>query len=55
MTDIPHKPYVECQDWYWTPEWQVAEREVEDDLAAGRYEEFDTMDDFLVGLRELMN
>jgi len=24
------------QAWFWTPEWQAGEREVEDDLRAGR-------------------
>lgn len=24
------------QDWYWTPEWQAAEREAAADIAAGR-------------------
>lgn len=24
------------QEWFWTPEWQQAERAAEDDLAAGR-------------------
>ena len=38
------------QEWFWTPEWQAAEREVEADLAAGRFETYDTMEDFLADL-----
>lgn len=38
------------QAWYWTPEWQAREREAEADLRAGRYEDFDSMDDFLASL-----
>jgi predicted transcriptional regulator len=43
----PPKP---GQEWFWTEAWQAAEREVEADLAAGRYETFDTMEDFLASL-----
>ncbi len=35
------------QAWFWTPSWQAGEREVDDDLAAGTYEEFASMDEFL--------
>jgi len=38
------------QEWFWTEKWQAAEREVEADLAAGRFETFDTMDKFLASL-----
>jgi len=43
-------PIKPGQEWFWTPEWQEAEREVEADLAARRFETFDTMEDFLEGL-----
>ena len=33
------------QAWFWSEEWQAGEREAEADLAAGRYETFDTMED----------
>jgi predicted transcriptional regulator len=39
------------QEWFWTEAWQAAEREVEADLAAGTYETFDTMADFLKDLK----
>ncbi len=38
------------QEWFWSPEWQAAEREVEKDLAAGRFETFDTIDEFILSL-----
>ncbi|MHB8917579.1 MAG: hypothetical protein ACYC4H_06115 [Desulfocucumaceae bacterium] len=33
------------QRWYWTPEWQVAEKEADKDIAAGRVHHFDKVDD----------
>ena len=38
------------QEWFWSPEWPAAERAVEEDLAAGRFETFDTIDDFILSL-----
>ena len=40
----------EDQRWYWTKEWREGERLAEEDLAAGRCEDFDNMDDFFKGL-----
>ena len=40
------------QWWFWTPEWQAGERRVDEELAAGQYEEFDTMEDFLAELAD---
>jgi len=40
---------TEDQAWFWTSGWQRGEREAEADLAAGRYETFDTMEDLLSG------
>lgn len=34
------------QRWFWTEEWQRGERQVEEDLANGDYEDFDNLDDF---------
>jgi len=39
------------QEWFWAEGWQAAEREVDADLAAGNYETFDTMEDFLKGMQ----
>lgn len=38
--------------WYWTPEWQAWEQEADEDLQVGRYEVFDSMDDFIASLDE---
>lgn len=35
------------QAWFWTPEWQKKEKEVDDNLAAGQYRDFDSLEDFL--------
>ena len=34
------------QAWFWKPEWQVGEREANEDLAAGRSEVFDSDEEF---------
>ena len=38
------------QEWFWSEAWQKAEHEVEAELAAGEYETFDNMEDFLASL-----
>lgn len=38
------------QLWFWTEDWQEKERQVEEDLASGDYEDFDTMDDFFADM-----
>jgi hypothetical protein len=38
------------QRWFWTEEWQIGERQVEQDLAAGDYEDFENMDDFFADM-----
>ena len=40
------------QAWFWTPEWQEGEREVDADLAAGRVERFESDEAFLKALRD---
>jgi hypothetical protein len=35
------------QSWFWTEEWQAGEREVDDYIAAGNVETFDSMEEFL--------
>ena len=42
----------EEQSWYWSKEWQAAEREAEADLAAGHYADFTSMDDFFADMAE---
>jgi predicted DNA-binding protein len=39
------------QSWYWSKEWQRAEREAEADLASGKYTDFSSMDDFFADMK----
>jgi len=43
---------VEDQAWFWSEEWQTAEREAEADVAAGRVQVFDSMADLLADLEQ---
>lgn len=47
---LQRQPIKPGQEWFWTAEWQAAEREAEADLAAGRVEHFDNDADFLASL-----
>jgi hypothetical protein len=38
------------QLWFWSDEWQAGERESEADYKAGRFETFDSIDDFIKSL-----
>ena len=38
------------QAYFWTPECQAKEREADEDIARGDYEDFDNMEDFLSSL-----
>ncbi len=42
------------QAWFWTEGWQKMEREADEDLKAGRYDEFESMDDFISDLKRLL-
>ena len=36
--------------WFWTPEWQKAEREVDADIRAGRVKTFNNVEDLIADL-----
>jgi len=36
--------------WYWSDHWQAWEKEADEDREAGRYEVFESMDDFIEAL-----
>lgn len=38
------------QMWFWTNKWQFLEHEVDEDLQHGRYEDFESMEDFINAL-----
>ena len=46
----PKKVIDATQAWFWTPEWQAKEREADEDLAAGRFERFNSDEEFLAAL-----
>jgi hypothetical protein len=43
---------AEDQAWFWSADWQAGEREAEADVAAGRVQVFDSMDDLLADLEQ---
>ncbi|TEU12484.1 MAG: ribbon-helix-helix protein, CopG family [Anaerolineales bacterium] len=49
-THLQQQPIKPGQEWFWTAEWQAAEREAEEDLATGRVQTFDNDADFLASL-----
>ena len=50
----PRQPRDPEQWWYWTEEWQAAEREMEADVAEGRHGlVFSSGTEFLAALREV--
>ena len=48
---IPANLVPRDQLWFWTPEWQKREREADEDIAAGRLKEFDSVADLLKDLK----
>ncbi len=49
---IPKVAIDRSQAYFWTKRWQQAELEAEEDLKAGRYQDFDTIDDFIKALED---
>ena len=41
----PVLPIPADQAWFWTERWQAMEREVDEDIAAGRLTRFDSLDE----------
>lgn len=39
------------QAWFWTESWQKMEREADEDFAAGRYKEYDNVEDLIADMR----
>lgn len=46
----PVLPHRADQAWFWTERWQAMEREVDEDIAAGRVETFDSAEEFIADL-----
>jgi len=49
---LPKKVVDKGQAYFWTREWQDAEREASEDIKAGRVETFDTVEGLLADLEE---
>jgi AbrB family looped-hinge helix DNA binding protein len=47
----PQRVIDAAQAWFWTAEWQVGEREADDDRAARRTETFESGEELLTALR----
>lgn len=46
----PKKLIDKSQAWFWTEEWQKAEKEAQDDIDHGRVKEFDNVEDLIAHL-----
>lgn len=46
----PVLPHRADQAWFWTERWQAMEREVDEDVAAGRTQTFDSAEEFIADL-----
>lgn len=49
---IPKKLIDKSQAYFWTEDWQEAEREAEHDLAEGRVEGYETVDELIAALEQ---
>ncbi len=47
---VPKKLIDKSQMYFWTPEWQAAEREAQADIDEGRVKEFASVDELLAEL-----
>ena len=47
---VPKKLVDKSQAYFWTAQWQQAEKEAEDDIKAGRVRTFDSVDELLEDL-----
>ena len=47
----PKKLIDKSQSWFWSPEWQEAEKSAQSDVESGRVEEFETVDELVEDLR----
>ncbi len=49
---IPKKLIDKSQAYFWTEDWQAAEREAERDLAEDRVEAYETVDELIAALEQ---
>ena len=48
--EIAQPTTPEDQSWYWSQQWQEQEKKADADIAAGRVEGFEVMDDLIADL-----
>lgn len=51
-----HDRYLDVeasQSWFWAPEWQAKEHEVDENYAAGRFTVHNNMEEFFAALKDL--
>jgi AbrB family looped-hinge helix DNA binding protein len=48
----PKKLIDKNQAYFWTSEWQAAEREADEDITAGRIQQFDDVEDAIAHLHK---
>lgn len=46
----PPKRILKGQEWFWSKDWQKAEREANRDFAEGRFDVFDSVEDLIADL-----
>jgi AbrB family looped-hinge helix DNA binding protein len=51
---IPKVAIDRSQTYFWTSRWQQGEREAEEDLRAGRYQDFSSAGDLIKALKDDM-
>jgi bifunctional DNA-binding transcriptional regulator/antitoxin component of YhaV-PrlF toxin-antitoxin module len=49
----PTVPVPASQAWFWTEEWQAGEREVDEELARGDYQDFASGEELMAHLRRI--
>ncbi len=52
---VPKKLIDKSQAYFWTEDWQEAEREAERDLSEGRVEAYETVDELIAALEQNQN
>ena len=52
---VPKKLIDKSQAYFWTDDWQEAEKEAVNDLAEGRVQSYDTVDDLVAWLEQNQN
>jgi hypothetical protein len=52
---IPKVAVDRTQAYFWSKHWQQGEREAEEDLRSGRFEDFESMDNLIRALRDEAN